>query len=81
MEVDEWKELALTVGELVHASLQVGACGLGARSDGHRFAVKVVGWGAGLEDVRSHVLADKLKKYKYIQTLLFDKKNTYYRHV
>lgn len=49
----------LTVRKLVHASLQVGTSRLRASSDRHGFAVKVVGWWAGLEDVRSHVLGDK----------------------
>lgn len=52
------KEFHLTVCKLVHESLQVGACRLRARSDGHGFAVKVVGRRAGLEDMRSHVLGN-----------------------
>lgn len=45
-----------TVQEDLHVPLQIGAGRLRARADRHGLTVEVVGWGAGLKDVRPHVL-------------------------
>lgn len=48
----------LTVKKSVHMSFQVGTCRLGAGPYGHGLAIKVVGRGAGLENVWPHILEE-----------------------
>lgn len=63
-EAEKKRHKILTVEKSVHMSFQVGTCRLGAGPYGHGLAIKVVGRGAGLENVWPHIL-EKTDNIRY----------------